>query len=102
MSKKFHISISTENFDGSVKDYSNRLNAKPEVVVPGRYALWRTEILNFSISCKPGQKAGMVRHIGFEDGAAEKFVEEQDINGIIWEYFSEAEQKREIKEHFGV
>ena len=96
-SKRFHISVSTTNFDASVRDYTARLDAKPDVVVEGRYARWRTDLLNFSISCKPGQKGGIVRHIGFEDADEANFREEQDANGITWEYFTESAQQAEIK-----
>ena len=52
------------------------------------------------VVCKPGQKAGMVRHIGFEDDAEKKFREEKDANGITWEYFSKEAQRKEIEEKF--
>ena len=74
MSKKFHISISTTDFDASVRDYSARLESVPDVVVPNRYARWRTDLLNFSISCKPAQPGGIIRHIGFEDSGAHEFI----------------------------
>jgi hypothetical protein len=99
--KRFHISIATDDFAASLADYSKRLGCVPCVVKEGRYALWRTDLLNFSISCKPGQKGGSVRHIGFEDAAEETFREEKDANGIIWEYFSREVQEAEIREKFG-
>ncbi len=98
--KRFHISIATDNFPASVRDYSVRLGCEPCVVSEGRYALWRTDVLNFSISCKEGQKSGVVRHLGFEDDAATGFSEEQDVNGITWERFSRAGQEAEIDEKF--
>lgn len=94
--KKFHISLSTEHFDASVTEYTKRLGCAPDKVVTGRYARWRTDLLNFTLSCKPGQKGGTVRHIGFEEDAAEGFREETDANGIVWEYFSLATQNEEI------
>jgi hypothetical protein len=95
--KRFHISVSTTDFDASMRDYSARLGAKPDMTVAGRYARWRTELLNFTISCKPGQPGGLVRHIGFEDDGEAALREEQDVNGITWEYFSEPVQQEEIK-----
>ena len=56
--KKFHISLSTEHFDASVTEYTKRLGCAPDKVVTGRYARWRTDLLNFTLSCKPGQKGG--------------------------------------------
>lgn len=96
MTRRFHISVSVTDYDGSVRDYTERLGSVPVTSVKNRYALWRTDLLNFSISCKPGQSAGIVRHIGFEDSAEQTFREEQDINGITWEYFNEAAQQSEI------
>ena len=96
--KRFHISISVIDFAAAIADYSARLGSTPCVVADNRYALWRTELLNFSNSCKEGQPAGMVRHIGFEDDAEKNFREEKDTVGIIWEYFSTEAQQREIDE----
>jgi catechol 2,3-dioxygenase-like lactoylglutathione lyase family enzyme len=98
--KRLHISISTHDYAASVADYSRRLGINPCVEKEGRYALWRSDILNFSISCKEGQPAGMVRHIGFEDDAEQSFREELDLNGITWEYFSKEAQEEEIKDKF--
>src|ERR1700723_1030668 len=98
--KRFHISISVTDFAAAVPDYSKRLEAKPCVIKDGRYALWRTDLLNFSISCKPDQAAGRVRHIGFEDDSVTGFREETDSVGITWEYFSKEAQQKEIGEKF--
>ena len=98
--KRFHISIAVDDFAASVADYSIRLGCPPCVVAEERYALWRTELLNFTISCKAGQKGGTVRHIGFEDDAEKTFREELDINGITWEYFPKEAQQRETEEKF--
>jgi hypothetical protein len=98
--KRFHISIAVADFDAALADYSQRLACQPCVVAPGRYALWRNELLNFSISCKDGQVAGVVRHIGFEDDAVQGFREEQDTTGLTWEYFNQAGQLAEILDKF--
>jgi hypothetical protein len=97
---RFHISIAVDDFDASVSDYSRRLGVSPGVVAPGRYALWRTPLLNFSISCKPDEMPGRVRHIGFEDDGAQGFSDETDCNGLVWEYFSQNAQRREIEDKF--
>ena len=99
--KRFHISISTADYDASVADYSNRLGQAPDVEIKGRYARWRTELLNFTVSCKPGQPGGTVRHIGFEDDGEVAFREVLDVNDIVWEYFSQSVQEQEVKEKFG-
>ena len=98
--KRFHISIAVADFSASLADYSARLGCNPCVVQDGRYALWRTDILNFTISYKPDQEVGVVRHIGFEDDDAVGFNEAQDVNGITWELFSKETQAKEIEEKF--
>jgi catechol 2,3-dioxygenase-like lactoylglutathione lyase family enzyme len=98
--KRFHISIAVPDYAAAVTDYSKRLGASPCVSLEGRYALWRTDLLNFSISCKVGQPAGVVRHIGFEDDAIQGFREETDSAGIVWEYFTKETQMEEIHEKF--
>ncbi len=96
--KRFHISISVDDFAASIADYSERLGTSPSIVKDNRYALWRTDTLNFSISQKPDQPAGLVRHIGFEDDDATGFSESTDVNGIIWETFSKETQAAEIRD----
>ena len=98
---RFHISISVDDYDASVADYSKRLGCTPDKEVKGRYARWRTDLLNFTISCKADQKGGHVRHVGFEDEAAKSFSESVDVNGIVWESFTIEAQDAEIKEKFG-
>jgi len=97
--KRFHLAIAVEDFGASLEAYSRRLSAAPELLVPGRFALWRTELLNVTISCKPGQAAGL-RHVGFEDVSVSTPYEERDLNGIIWEYFSADAQMKELAEKF--
>ena len=96
--KKLHIAISTNEIGQSVQDYTDRLGVKPCSVVPGQYALWRTESLNISIrqdaSCKPGE----LRHLGWEDPSATEFSQDSDVNGITWERFTAGQQADEINE----
>lgn len=98
--KRFHISIAVTDYDASVADYTKRLGCAPDKQVKGRYARWRTDLLNFTVSCKPGQEGGAVRHIGFEDPDATIFSEATDANGIVWEHFSKDAQDAEIEEKF--
>ena len=93
--KKFHIAIGVFNIEQSIVDYSARLGQQPQIVIDEEYALWRTDILNFSIR-KIKENNGIIRHLGWEDSTAEKFSSETDINGIIWENFNEDEQIKEI------
>lgn len=93
---KFHIAISTNNIDETVKDYSARLGSEPCSVVKGEYALWRTETLNVSIRHDKDCTTGSLRHLGWEDSNTSDFSEETDVNGIVWEKFTADQQADEI------
>jgi hypothetical protein len=99
--RRFHIALAVGNLARSIQDYSQRLGAAPTVVVAGKYAMWRTSQLNFSINEQP-QCAGQLRHLGFEDEAATTFSAERDLDGIEWELFSPAAQDQKILETYGV
>ena len=92
---RFHIAISVADISQSVEDYTRRLGAPPTAVVPDEYALWRTPCINLSIR-RASDKAGTLRHLGWEDSSARSFVTETDVNGIVWEHFSAEQQAREI------
>ena len=94
--KKIHIAIGVSDISRSVKDYSERLGCQPVVVIANEYALWRTDILNFSIRYDAANP-GMLRHLGWEDSSACEFTQEKDVNGIVWERFTTEQQSNEIK-----
>ncbi len=95
-SKKFHLAFAVESIAESVKDYSIKLSAKPNVLVDYEYALWRTETLNFSIrKVAKGQRAGF-RHMGWENELTKGMTEDKDVNGIVWESFDAKTQMDEI------
>jgi len=94
--RRFHIALSVADVDESVIDYSRRLGVDPAVVVPGEYALWRTEILNFSIR-QTHEQPGALRHVGWEDADASGFAVQKDVNGLTWEHFSPVAQTEEIR-----
>ena len=98
--KRFHIALAVASLDESIADYSRRLGQPPSAVVPGQYAMWRTDLLNFSINEKP-EKAGQLRHVGFEDDAAKGYSSSVDVNGLEWKLFSMAEQDRRIVSAYG-
>ena len=99
--RRFHIALAVASLADSIRDYSQRLGMGPIAVVPGTYALWRTDQLNFSINEQP-QLAGQLRHLGFEDDDAPPgFAVERDVNGIDWELFSPATQDAKIPEVYG-
>ncbi|MBE9113710.1 hypothetical protein IQ273_30515 [Nodosilinea sp. LEGE 07298] len=98
MAKKLHIALSTEDIAASVADYSARLGCRPDLVVEGIYALWRTDNLNLSIRQAAGVPPGQLRHLGWEDDEAESFSMDKDVNGITWERFAAHHQADEINE----
>ena len=98
--KRFHIALAVANLDNSIADYSLRLGEEPTVVVSDKYAMWRTDTLNFSINQIP-DRAGQLRHVGFEDESVQGFSSEFDTNGLEWELFSPQAQDQKIVEIYG-
>ena len=96
--KKLHIALSVSNIEQSVPDYSIRLGHEPDLVVPGEYALWRTDTLNLSIRRVADEKSGKLRHLGWENPEATAFTAAVDSNGILWEEFTAHQQASEIEE----
>ena len=94
--RKIHIAISVNNITATVDDYTLRLGKKPAIVIDNEYALWRTTGLNLSIRRDQTCKPGALRHLGFEDPAANEFSTSTDINNILWEYFNAHHQQDEI------
>jgi len=98
MIRRLHLALGVHDIAAAVDDYCRRLGCPPEVHVIGEYALWRTPALNLSIRrCEP-ELAGRLRHLGWEDPAAESFSQDVDANGIVWERFSAEQQRQEIRE----
>jgi len=98
--KRFHIAIAVRDLQASIEDYSRRLGQPATIVVAGKYAMWRTSLLNFSINQTP-ERAGQLRHVGFEDDRAAGFTCSRDVNGIDWELFSPDAQDKKIVEMYG-
>jgi len=98
--RRFHIALAVADLKDSIRDYSARLGVEPTAVVAGKYAMWRTAELNFSINQMPA-RAGQLRHLGFEDSEASDFSSDHDVNGIEWELFSPRAQDDKIVEVYG-
>jgi hypothetical protein len=47
--KKFHIALGVVDVESSADDYSQHLSCRPDLLIPGKYALWRTDAVNLSI-----------------------------------------------------
>ena len=95
--RKIHIAISAGDVARTVEDYSRRLGCDPCVVVPGEYALWRTDTVNLSVRRDTSASPGSLRHLGWEDPTAKAFSTDTDVNGIVWEHFSADQQADEIE-----
>lgn len=80
--KRIHIAITTQDLVSTVR-LSDRFGIRPCIIVQLGYALWRTEIFNFStrhdLTCDPEE----LRHLGCEDETAEASTSETDCNGIL-------------------
>ncbi len=98
--RRIHIALAVRSISESVPDYSRRIGSQPTVVVDGKYAMWRTDQMNFSINEIPA-RAGQLRHLGFEDDDAEGFSMDHDSNNIMWELFSPLAQDEKIREIYG-
>ena len=86
--KKFHIALGVSNIEESVRDYSLRLGQEADLVIPGEYAIWRTQTLNVSIRRVPLEDSAKLRHLGWENPEAKAFTTTLDCNGLFWEEFS--------------
>jgi hypothetical protein len=93
---KVHLAVAVKDLETSVAEYTRVLGSAPDLVIRGQYALWRTPILNLSIRCT-GERAGTVRHVGFERDDATTFEEYRDVNGLTWETFNKHHQADEIR-----
>lgn len=98
MQKKLHLALSVGDIGQSVADYSRRLGWDPVLVIPGEYALWRTDTLNLSIRVVKDSPPGILRHLGWENDQVAEFTSEVDCNGLMWEEFSSQQQMIEIRE----
>jgi hypothetical protein len=58
--KRFHLALGVSDVEASVDDYSQRLGCRSGLLIPGKYALWRTDAVNLSIR-KVGHEAGGAR-----------------------------------------
>jgi catechol 2,3-dioxygenase-like lactoylglutathione lyase family enzyme len=98
--RRLHVALAVDDLEASIRDYSVRLGADPIVVVSGAYALWRTAEVNLSVNCDP-LLTERLRHLGFEDDAIVSKTMATDVNGLVWESFSAAQQDEEIVRAYG-
>lgn len=91
---RVHLAFGVDDLDAAIEDYRRRLGADPVLVVPGAYALWRTELLNLSV--RVSDDTGF-RHLGIEDENAPRLSSETDVAGVTWERFSAEQQAEEIR-----
>jgi catechol 2,3-dioxygenase-like lactoylglutathione lyase family enzyme len=98
--RRIHVALAVDDLNATIRDYTERLGAAPVVVVPGRYALWRTPEVNLSVN-SDGTQAERLRHIGFEDDKVTETTRSIDVNGLMWEAFNPDQQDHEIAEVYG-
>ncbi|HYM88099.1 MAG TPA: hypothetical protein VES92_03195 [Nitrospiraceae bacterium] len=68
--KRFHIALGVANVEASADEYLQCLGCRPDLFIPGKYALWRTDAVNLSI-----------RKVGHEEGGARRGYGSGDI---VW------------------
>lgn len=98
--RRLHVALAVRDLDATIGDYSRRLGAEPVAVVAGRYALWRTPEVNFSVNCDPAASERL-RHLGYEDDDVITKSESTDVNGLMWESFSAQWQDAGIVDVYG-
>ncbi|MGH9089089.1 MAG: hypothetical protein ACRDYZ_13435 [Acidimicrobiales bacterium] len=98
--RRIHVALAVDDLEATVDDYTERLDAEPVAVVPGKYALWRTDEVNLSVNAD-ASTAQRLRHLGFEDDAVTEKTESHDVNGIMWESFSSTWQDRGLVRIYG-
>jgi len=59
--KRFHLALGVSDVKSSADDYSQRFGCRPDLLIPGKYALWRTDAVSLSI-----------RQVGHETGGARR------------------------------
>jgi catechol 2,3-dioxygenase-like lactoylglutathione lyase family enzyme len=98
--RRIHVALAVDDLEATIADYTARLGAEPVAVVPGKYALWRTPEVNFSVNADTPSE-GRLRHLGFEDDDAPTKSESVDVNGVMWERFDASWQDQGIVEVYG-
>jgi hypothetical protein len=59
--KRVSLALGITDVESSADDSSQRLGCRPDLLIPGKYALWRTDAVNLSI-----------RKVGHEEGGARR------------------------------
>ena len=94
-----HIALAVKDLEEAICEYSRKFACEPTAIASKRYALWRTDSLNISITQIP-DKAGQLRHLGFESQGLSEMYSEHDNDGIEWEYFTAEQQRQEIMQYY--
>jgi len=58
--KRFHLALGVADGESSADEYTQRLGCRPDLFIPGEYALWRTDAVNLS-NRKVGDEEGGTR-----------------------------------------
>ena len=97
--KKLHLALAVNCLEVSVAEYSRLLGSQPIAIAKNRYALWRTNEVNLSITEQP-DKVGTLRHLGFEDSEASQIASQYDSSGFEWVHFTAEQQRQEILRYY--
>jgi hypothetical protein len=57
--KRLHLAFGVADVESSADGYSQRIGCRRDLLIPGKYALWRTDAVSLSI-----------RKVGHEEGGA--------------------------------
>jgi hypothetical protein len=59
--------LNVSDVEASAHDYSQHLGCRPDLHIPGKYALWRTDAVNLSIRKVDHEEGGALRWHGSGD-----------------------------------
>jgi len=62
--KSFYLSLGVADMESSADEYTRRLGCRPDLLIPGEYALWRTDAVNLSIRKVGHVEVGLARGMG--------------------------------------
>jgi hypothetical protein len=92
--KRFPVAFGIADVESFAGDYSQRLGCRPDLLIPGKYALWRTDAVNLSIRKvgheEGGSRGGMVGRCGqawrcYLAGCGKtRFIHEMPMESSIW------------------
>jgi len=65
--KRFNIALGVLDVESSADAYSQRLGRRTDLLIPGKYVLWRTDVVNLSMRKVGHEEGGVLRGHGSGD-----------------------------------